>query len=163
MAALVERQGKNVALRRVEWRKDRARKRPLIPGQLNGRRGSVGAAIPFFSFSFLKIEKRTNIKEIIPPLGSFTYSGLSVLSQLWESVEGHPEPIGWCRWSLSWLNRQAVFYSVSVPARCFLFTMNRVTAVFPCHSHSYFPARFTPSFKSSQRCQLIRLPSQHWM
>lgn len=115
----------------------------------------------FFLLFLFKIEKRTNIKEIIPPLGSFTYSMLPVFSHLWESVEGHPEPIGWCRCSLSWLDRQAVFYSVSFLAHCFLFTRNRVTAVFPCHSHSYFPAHFTLSFKNSQCCQLIHLPSWH--
>lgn len=122
------------------------------------RERECGSCHPFFLLFLFKIEKRTNIKEIIPPLGSFTYSVLPVFSQLWESVEGHPEPIGWCRWSLSWLDRQAVFYSVSFLAHCFLFTRNRVTAVFPCHSHSYFPAHFTLSFRSSQCCQLIHLP-----
>lgn len=135
---------------RVEERHDQ-KKTPDSRTSEWQERASVGAAGPpfFFLLFFFKIEKRTNIKEIIPPLGSFNYSGLPVFSQLCESVEGHPEPIGWCRWSLSWLDRQAVFYFVSVLACCFLFTMNRVTAVFPCHSHSYFPARFTSSFKSS--------------
>lgn len=100
MAALVERQGKNVALRQAEWRKDMTRKRPLIQGLVNDRRERVWELpVPLFFFLlfFFKIEKRTNIKEIIPPLGSFNYSGLPVFSQLCESVEGHPEPIGWCR------------------------------------------------------------------
>lgn len=73
MAVLVERQGKNVALRRVEWRKDTARKNPPIQGRLNDR-GERGWELPFL-FSpllfFFKIEKRTNIKEIIPPFGHF--------------------------------------------------------------------------------------------
>lgn len=144
MAALVHRQGKNVSLRWVEWSggKTRPERDPWFKDDWMSGAREYGSCHSFFLFFFFKIEKRTNIKEIIPPLGSFTYSELPVFSQLWKNVEGHPEPIGWCGWSLSWLDRQAVFYSVSVPPCRFLFTMNRVTAVFPCHSHRYFPCSF---------------------
>lgn len=52
MAALAERQEKNVALRRDEWRKDTAIKRPLIQGQLNDRREGVWE-LPFLLSPFL--------------------------------------------------------------------------------------------------------------